>query len=80
LAVAETSRRSTVRELALPVPPLEEQHAIVRRVDQLLAASDALLARIDVAQRQVDLSSQPSSPRLSEVNWSRRVRLTSEVS
>jgi hypothetical protein len=60
LAVAETQpalNGQKVRELALPVPPVEEQHAIVRCVDQLLAASDALLARIDVAQRQVDLSS-----------------------
>ena len=47
-----------VRELAVPVPPLEEQHEIVSRVDRLLATADALLARIDTAQRQVSLSSQ----------------------
>jgi type I restriction enzyme, S subunit len=47
-----------VRELAIPVPPLEEQEEIVSRVDGLLAAADSLLARIDAAQRDVSLSSQ----------------------
>jgi type I restriction enzyme, S subunit len=43
-----------VRELAIPVPPLEEQHEIVRRIDRFLAAADILLGRVDAARRQID--------------------------
>jgi len=47
-----------VRELAIPVPPLDEQHEIVRRVGRFLAAADTLHVRINTAGRKVDLSSQ----------------------
>jgi type I restriction enzyme S subunit len=47
-----------VRELTIPVPPLEEQREIVRRVDQLLAVADGLRQRIDVASTRVDRSFQ----------------------
>lgn len=47
-----------VRELAIPIPPLEEQLEIVRRIDGLLASADVLLARIDTARRRVARSTQ----------------------
>lgn len=47
-----------VRDLAIPLPPLEEQYEIVRRVDRFLAKADILLARLTAAQGRVDLSSQ----------------------
>jgi type I restriction enzyme S subunit len=47
-----------VRELTIPVPPLEEQREIVRRVDQLLALADGLTRRIEIASTRVDRSSQ----------------------
>lgn len=42
----------------VPVPPIDEQHEIVRRASRLLASADALKARIDAAGRGVDRSSQ----------------------
>lgn len=36
-----------VRELAIPVPPLEEQREIVRRTDELLATADRVAVQID---------------------------------
>lgn len=47
-----------VRELTIPVPPLEEQHEIVRRVGQLLALADGLKRRIEIASIRIDRSSQ----------------------
>lgn len=47
-----------VRELVVSLPPIEEQHEIVRRVDRLLSMADNLSQRIDLASRQVNLSSQ----------------------
>jgi type I restriction enzyme, S subunit len=49
-----------VRELAIPVPPLEEQREIVRRVDELLAIADRLSAQIDRTAATVDVASQAS--------------------
>jgi type I restriction enzyme S subunit len=50
--------KQRVANLIIPVPPLEEQAEVVRRVDQLLAVAGRLLARIDLAARRVDRSSQ----------------------
>jgi type I restriction enzyme, S subunit len=50
--------KQKVRELAIPVPPLEEQREIVRLVDQLLALADRLNERISVASKRMDRSSQ----------------------
>jgi len=47
-----------VRELLIPVPPIEEQAEITRRVDGLLAAADSLLASITTASLRVDHSSR----------------------
>jgi type I restriction enzyme, S subunit len=45
-----------VRELAISVPPLDEQAEIVRRVDQLLAIADALQKRLCAARERVGRS------------------------
>jgi type I restriction enzyme S subunit len=47
-----------VRELTIPLPPLEEQCEIIRRVDQLLALADSLKQRIEIASKLVERSSQ----------------------
>ncbi len=47
-----------VRGLVVPVPPLEEQAEIVRRVHQLLALADSLATRVDAASDRVERSSQ----------------------
>ncbi len=47
-----------LKELPVPVPSVEEQAEIVRRIDSLLSTADELLARIDVADRLVSRSSQ----------------------
>ncbi len=44
--------------MPLPLPPIEEQREIVRRVSHMLDAADNLRSRIDRAARQVDRSSQ----------------------
>jgi type I restriction enzyme S subunit len=46
-----------VRELTIPVLPLEEQTAIVSRVDELISVSDGLLARVEIAGRRAERSS-----------------------
>jgi type I restriction enzyme S subunit len=43
-----------VRALQLPVPPLPEQHEIVRRVENLFALADQIEARFTKAQVQLD--------------------------
>jgi type I restriction enzyme S subunit len=40
-----------LRALALPLPPIEEQHRIVAKVDELMVICDALKTRINEAQR-----------------------------
>lgn len=37
-----------------PLPPLAEQHEIVRRVEQLFALADRLEAPLDAARKRVD--------------------------
>jgi type I restriction enzyme S subunit len=44
--------------MPLPLPPIDEQREIVRRVAQLLASADALSARIDAAGCGVERTSQ----------------------
>jgi type I restriction enzyme, S subunit len=47
-----------VRELALPLPPLSEQHEIVRRVDALFALADTIEARVAAATARTDKVTQ----------------------
>lgn len=47
-----------VRDWPIALPPIEEQHEIVRRVDQFLALADVLRQRVEVASTQIDRSSQ----------------------
>jgi type I restriction enzyme S subunit len=42
----------------LPIPPIEEQMEIVRRTSQLLAGTERIQQRIDVARAHVDRNSQ----------------------
>ena len=46
------------RGLPLPVPPLDEQTEIVRRVEQLFAFADQLEARVAAAQERIDKLTQ----------------------
>jgi len=41
--------QNTLKTLPIPVPPLEEQHRIVERIDQLMALCDTLEQQIDAA-------------------------------
>jgi type I restriction enzyme S subunit len=50
--------RQKVAELVLPIPPLDEQVEIVRRVETLSELADGLQARIDNASKRVDRGSQ----------------------
>lgn len=47
-----------LRSVLLPVPPLDEQGEITRRIEPLLELADGLQRRIAVASKQVDRSSQ----------------------
>ena len=47
-----------LKELPVPVPNVDEQAELVRRVDRLLAVADEVQARIDATGRMVDRSSQ----------------------
>jgi type I restriction enzyme S subunit len=44
-------RVGDVENLQIPLPPLEEQHRIVRRVDELMAICDALKSVIQESQQ-----------------------------
>jgi len=44
--------------MPLPLPPIEEQREVVHRASRMLELADGLLARIEVAARRVDFSSQ----------------------
>lgn len=43
-----------IRSLAIPVPPLAEQHEIVRRVDQLFACADTIEKQVNAALDRVN--------------------------
>lgn len=47
-----------IGSVPVPIPPIEEQVEIVRRVDQLLAVADRLQQRVEAALRRVERSSQ----------------------
>jgi type I restriction enzyme S subunit len=47
-----------VATFPIPMPPMNEQREIMRRVDQLLALADVLDDRIDVAAARIGRSSQ----------------------
>jgi type I restriction enzyme S subunit len=45
-------------ELAVPLPPIEEQREVVRRVSSMFDLADRLSGRIETGSRQIDRSSQ----------------------
>ena len=47
-----------LRSVLIPRPPLEEQAEIIRRADQLLGLAELATARIDLASRRVESTSQ----------------------
>ncbi|GAB1811852.1 restriction endonuclease subunit S [Mycobacterium sp. MUNTM1] len=47
-----------VRECPVPVPPPDEQHEIVRRVEDLFAGAGRLTTRLDTVSKRVDRISQ----------------------
>ncbi|GAK59896.1 restriction modification system DNA specificity domain [Candidatus Vecturithrix granuli] len=48
-----TLNRNNLRNIFVDVPPLEEQHEIVRRVEQLFALADSLEAKYHKAMQRV---------------------------
>lgn len=51
-------KASRLKQLTMLIPPLSEQHEIVRRVEQLFAVADQIEARLAKAQAQVDRLTQ----------------------
>ncbi|WP_207865148.1 restriction endonuclease subunit S [Pseudomonas sp. 58(2021)] len=49
---------SNIRDLLLPLPPIDEQIEIIRRVEQLFAFADQLEAKVTKAQSRIDLLTQ----------------------
>lgn len=47
-----------VRELIMPVPPLEEQREIVRRVDEMLRINDEVLTKVSEASSLLERTNQ----------------------
>lgn len=47
-----------IASFTLPIPPLDEQREIVRRVARLIALAEGLETRVETASRRVDRSSQ----------------------
>lgn len=48
----------SLARVPVPLPPIEEQREIVRRVDHLLVLADALKQRIEAGSKRVERSSQ----------------------
>ena len=53
-----TLNRNNLREISIEVPPLPEQHEIVRRVEELFALAERIEARYQKAKAQVDKLAQ----------------------
>jgi type I restriction enzyme S subunit len=47
-----------IKEFVLSVPPIEEQHEIVRRVEELFAFADQIEARVSIAQKRINSMTQ----------------------
>lgn len=47
-----------LKELPIPLPPLEEQHEIVRRVETLFKLADAIEQRVETARAKVEKTTQ----------------------
>jgi type I restriction enzyme S subunit len=50
--------KQRVADLVVPIPPLDEQDEIVRRVDHLLQLAEAVRSRIDAASQRLEHSSE----------------------
>ena len=48
----------TIKELPIPLPPLPEQHEIVRRVDALFALADKIEAEVAAARAKTETMRQ----------------------
>lgn len=58
-AVAQPNvNTTTIGQIPVPVPPIAEQHEIVRRVDALLARADRIEQRLATATRRVETLTQ----------------------
>lgn len=58
-AVAQPNvNTTTISQIPIPLPPLAEQHEIVRRVEKLFAFADQIEARLKHAQAHVDRLTQ----------------------
>jgi type I restriction enzyme S subunit len=49
---------ATIKGFPVPVPPLEEQHEMVRRVEALFKLADAIEQRVEAATRRADKLTQ----------------------
>lgn len=51
-------RRSYIENLILPLPPLNEQHHIVQKIEQLFAYADSIEKKVKIAQERCDKLTQ----------------------
>jgi len=58
-----------IRELAIGVPPLEEQAEIIRRLDQLLQLADSLASRVDAARILINQTSRAVLAKVFRGDW-----------
>jgi type I restriction enzyme, S subunit len=47
-----------IRDFRIPLPPLEEQHEIVRRVEALFKLADAIEKRVEAATKRAEKMTQ----------------------